>query len=153
FPPLRQALTPDDHVVIVLDEQLPQLAPLLTSLLEYLRLAGVQPDAMTLLCPSPLLSQPWLDELPHLFANIRIEIHDPGNRDRLSYLATTQKGRRIYLNRSVVDADQAIVLSRRGYDPLTGYSGAEAALFPALSDEATLKQVHKQLSLKPPGTT
>src|SRR5437773_2478695 len=29
FPPLRRALTPDDHVTIVLDEQLPQLAVLL----------------------------------------------------------------------------------------------------------------------------
>src|SRR5437868_14628741 len=36
FPSLRRALTPDDHVTIVVDESLPQLVRLLTPLLEYL---------------------------------------------------------------------------------------------------------------------
>ena len=41
-------------------------------------------------------------------------------------------GRRLYLNRTLVDADFVVVLSGRDYDPLTGYAGAEAAIFPAL---------------------
>ena len=42
----------------------------------------------------------------------RFQVHDPADRKKLSYLATTRQGRRIYLNRSAVDADQLIVLSR-----------------------------------------
>jgi len=38
-------------------------------------------------------------------------VHDPAHRQRLSYLATTRRGRRIYLNRTAVDADQIVVLS------------------------------------------
>jgi nickel-dependent lactate racemase len=78
-------------------------------------------------------------------------MHDPANRKRLSYLATTRAGRRIYLNRTVVDADQLVVMTRRRYDPLLGYSGAEGALYPALSDEATRQDVWEHLSTAAPG--
>jgi nickel-dependent lactate racemase len=70
-----------------------------------------------------------------------LEVHDPTERRRLAYLATTRQGRRLYLNRSLVDADQVVVLSGRGYHPWFGYTGAEMSLFPALSDEATLKEL------------
>jgi len=33
FPALRQALTPDDHIVIVVEQHLPHLAQLLTAIL------------------------------------------------------------------------------------------------------------------------
>jgi nickel-dependent lactate racemase len=82
---------------------------------------------------------------------VRIEVHDPTDRRQLSYLATTRKGRRLYLNRRVVDADQLVLLTRRGYDPLLGYSGAEGALYPALSDEATRKELAGLLSMEAPG--
>src|SRR6516225_5238947 len=53
FPPLRRALTPDDHVTIVVDEELPHLAGLLTPILDHVTAAGVTPEAITLLCPPP----------------------------------------------------------------------------------------------------
>src|SRR5262249_51805880 len=62
-----------------------------------------------------------------------------------------RKGRRIYLNRSIVDADQLVLLTRRTFDPLLGYSGAEGALYPALSDEATRKEMAGLLSMAVPG--
>src|SRR5262245_16181710 len=49
FPPLRQALTPDDHVTIFIDENLPHLRDLLVPLLEHVRSAGVAASAVTLL--------------------------------------------------------------------------------------------------------
>src|SRR5262245_56849068 len=41
FPPLRRALTPEDHVAVVVDEELPALAELLTPVLEHLAAAQV----------------------------------------------------------------------------------------------------------------
>jgi nickel-dependent lactate racemase len=152
FPALRRALTPDDHVVVVLDEHLPRLAELLTPVLEHVRQAGVAPEAVTVLSPPPASTQGWLDDLPDAFQDVHVEVHDPGNRRQLSYLATTRQGRRLYLNRTAVDADQLIVLSGRGYDPLLGYSGAEGTLYPALSDEATRQELYDQLSLAVPGS-
>jgi nickel-dependent lactate racemase len=136
FPPLRQALTPDDHVVVVVDERLAALGRLLPPLLESLEAAGVGPAAVTLLCPPSTAGQPWLEELPDAFEDVRLEVHDPAERKKLAYLATTRGGRRLYLNRTLVDADQVVVLSARRYTA-TGSAGAEAALFPALSDAAT----------------
>src|SRR6266542_3462111 len=63
FPPLRRALTPDDQVVVLIDERLPQLAALLVPVLEYLVTAGVALGAITLLCP-PASGPAWLDDLP-----------------------------------------------------------------------------------------
>jgi nickel-dependent lactate racemase len=150
FPPLRRALTPDDHVVIVVDDQLTRLPAFLTPLLEHIGKASVAPEAITLLCPATSVSQPWVDELPDEFQDVRLEVHDPDERRHLSYLATTRPGRRIYLNRTAVDADQLVVLSKRGYDPRLGYSGAEAAIFPALSDRATLQEVADKLTMAAP---
>src|SRR5262249_8444494 len=57
----------------------------------------------------------------------------------------------IYLNRTAVDADQLVVVAGRRYDPVLGYSGAEGAIYPGLSDEATQQQVGGHLSLVAPG--
>ena len=132
FPALRRALTPDDQVVVVVDEHVPLLAQLLTPVLQHLTEARVALGAITLVCPPTQLSQEWVQQLPQEFCGVRVEVHDPTDRRRLSYLATTRKGRRIYLNRRVVDADQLVLLARRGFDPLLGYSGSEGALYPAL---------------------
>lgn len=153
FPALRRAVTPDDHVAIVVDEHLPHLATLLTPILEHLTSAHVSPTAVTLVCPPSSTSQPWVEELPDEFADVHVEVHDPSDRRRLSYLATTRQGRRLYLNRTAVDADQLILLNGRGYDPLLGYGGAEGALYPALSDEETRKEMCGRLSLAVPGKT
>jgi nickel-dependent lactate racemase len=114
---------------------------LLIVLLEHLRGANIQPDAITLLCMPPSSGQSWLDDLPDEFQDVHIEVHQPDDRRKLAYLATTKENRRIYLNRTAVDADQFVVLTRRGYDPGTGYAGGELALFPGLCDEATLADI------------
>jgi nickel-dependent lactate racemase len=143
-------LTPDDHVTIVVDEGLPHLADLLTPVLEHVTGAGISPDAITLLCAPPVTSQDWIEDLPEEFQDVRIEVHDPNERRKLAYLATTGRGRRVYFNRTAVDADQLVVVSRRGYDPALGYSGSEGTLYPALSDEATRQELAGQLSMAAP---
>jgi nickel-dependent lactate racemase len=151
FPPLRRALTPDDHVTVVLDEQVPQLSNLLVPLLEHVVGAGVSPEALTLVCPPSASRQAWLEDLPEAFEEVRLEVHDPTDRRRLAYLATTAGGKRIYLNRTVVDADQVVVLTGRRYDSVLGYAGAEADLYPALGDEATRKEVQGPVNFAVPG--
>jgi nickel-dependent lactate racemase len=152
FPPLRRALTPDDHVVVFVDEHVPQLPRLLVPILEHIRSAGVAAEAITLLCLPPSTGQPWLDDLPDEFEDVRIELHQPNDRRKISYLAATKKGKRIYLNRSAVDADQLVLLTRRSYDPILGYAGAEAALYPGLSDEATHQEYANQFHIEAPGS-
>jgi nickel-dependent lactate racemase len=151
FPALRRALTPDDRLVVVVDERLPHLPELLSAIFEHVLQAGVLPRAITFLCPPSLCARTWREQLSPALREMQVEDHDPSNRQKLSYLATTRRGRRIYLNRTAVDADQLIVLSRRGYDPLLGYSGSEGSLFPALSDEATRRKMAAELTTAAPG--
>jgi len=151
YPPLRLALTPDDRVAIVIDEGTPQLVRLLVPLLEHIREAHVQPDAITLICTPPTTGQPWLDELPDDFQDVSIEVHQPGDRKKLAYLAATKDGKPIYLNRTAIDADQLVLLTRRRYDACFGYAGAETALYPTLSDDATRQEFAAKFSQRPPG--
>jgi nickel-dependent lactate racemase len=146
YPSLRRSLTPDDRVTVVVDETLPRLVQLLRPVLDHLISAGVKAEAITLLCPPSTSRQAWVEDLPEALEEVRLEVHDPVDRKHLSYLAATKQGRRIYLNRTAVDADQVVVLAARRYDPLLGVSGAEGALFPDLIDEATHKELLDHLS-------
>jgi nickel-dependent lactate racemase len=151
FPPLRHALTPDDHVTVVVDEHLPRLPEMVTAVLEHIVGAGVDLAAVTLLCPPPASKQPWIDDLPEALEDVHLEVHDPADRSRLAYLASTHDGRRVYLNRAAVDADQLVVLTGPRYDPLLGYGGAEGALYPAMSDAATRQSWDGDLTAAAPG--
>jgi hypothetical protein len=109
FPPLRQAITPDDHITIVVGDDLHGIDPLLQALRETLQAAGVAADAITVL---------------------RSNSYNPEERSELAYLATTKDGERVYLARPIVEADQVVLVSARRY----GNIGAEAALYPGFSD-------------------
>jgi nickel-dependent lactate racemase len=150
FPPLSAAVTEDDHVAVVVDERLPNLAGLLTPVLEELAGAGIDPANITLLCEPSASAQPWLLDLPDAFEEVRLEIHDPKDRKKLSYLATTRQGRRLYINRTAVDADQFVALSGLRYDPRLGRGSAVGALFPGLSDEATRAELNARPNLDGP---
>jgi hypothetical protein len=115
FPPLRQAITPEDHIAIVLGDDLQGIDPLLQALRETLQTAGVAPEAITVL---------------------HNHSYNPEDRSELAYLATTKAGQRVYLARPIVEADQVVVVSARRY----GQVGAEATLFPGYSDGPTRGQ-------------
>jgi nickel-dependent lactate racemase len=134
YPPLRRALTPDDHLAIVIDARHPALGGLLAALLDELLAAGVAPEGLSLIGAEAGVSDDWIDALPDRFEEAHVEEHDPKDRQRLAYLATTRAGHRLYLNRTLVEADQAIVLSTRRYSE-GGFAGAEASLYPSLGDE------------------
>src|SRR5262245_49418933 len=82
FEALRRALTPDDHVAVVLDPTLPAVPAILGEVLTHLRSAGVQPEAVTILTP-PGSSQSWVEELPAEVAGVKHEVHDPADKTKL----------------------------------------------------------------------
>jgi nickel-dependent lactate racemase len=149
FEALRRALTPDDRVTIVVDPYLPHLSEMLAEVLRHLGSAGVGPATVTVVSP-PGAPQGWIDELPDEFADVTAETHDPADPKKLAYLATTRGGRRLYLNRSLVEADFVILLTGRRFDPYAGYAGAESALFPALSNEETRAALAGEFSTSAP---
>lgn len=149
FEPLRRALTPDDHITVVLDPDLPHAADLLAGVLDHLGTAGIGPAAVTVLT-TPGSRQDWIDELADEYADVRAETHDPADKAKLAYLASTRAGRRVYLNRTLVEGDFIVLLTGRRYDPVSGYAGAESAVFPALAEEEVQAGLKGQLSSEPP---
>jgi nickel-dependent lactate racemase len=150
FPPLRRALTPEDRVVIAIEPNVPAVDVLLRATLEHLAQAHIDPAAVTLLCLAADQDQSWIDALPDEFQEVRIEAHHPDDRKLLAYLATTKAGRRIYLNRSLVDADQSVILTHRRYDALLGHAGGAGVIFPGLCETETADAVRTQVSLAAP---
>ena len=145
FEAFRRALTPDDRIALVVDESLPRLADLVAGVLEYLAGAGIPPSAVTAISPAGS-AQHWINDLPDSMTDLQTEIHRPGDRNRLSYLAATKEGHRIYLNRTLVDADQAVILTGRGYDPLLGLLRGVGSIYPGLADAESVRKLVPKLS-------
>lgn len=135
-PALSTGVVPDDVIVIVLDADLPEVARVLTPILHYLRDLGLEPSKMKVLGSSRRLrwSDQLAEELPDEFNDVHLIEHNPEDEKQHAYLASTQDGRRIYLNREVVDADSLIVVGRTGFDPVVGTRGTASHLYPALGN-------------------
>jgi hypothetical protein len=145
YPSLKKSLTPDDRVVIAVDDRLPQLPTILGVVVEHLVKAGVTAESITLLCPHNA-RQGWVDDLPDEIQDVRIEIHDAANRQRLCYLANSAHGQRIYLNRTLIEADQIVVVSGCRTDLLTSYFDGAHLLFPLLGEVDTMRRTAEQYS-------
>jgi hypothetical protein len=136
FPPPRQMVVPGDHVTIALDSELEAPGPILRALIDELGHGGVARDEITIVCTPKAGSPPDSGEIPD---GCVLEVHDPADSNQLAYLATTQDGRRVYLNRRVVDADVVIPVGLFGRD-LAGSGGIRGpwnVLFPGLSNLET----------------
>jgi len=132
YPPLRQNVVPGDRVAIALDPDLAGPRAILDVVTDVLEAAGVEPDAITIVEAVRHNDPPVSGERGEVF-----EVHDPSDRDRLAYLATTAKGSRVYLNRTLTDADVVIPVGLLRRDPLVGSHGPWSVLFPGLSDAET----------------
>ena len=146
FPPFRQMVVPGDRVAIALDASLGDVGPVLRVLDELLRRSGVEAGDVTVVA-TPGGRGSLGEELP---PGVAYEVHDPRDSRRLAYLATTEEGRRIYLNRNLTDADVVVPVGRLGYDPILGYRGPWSVVFPELSDEQTAAAYRHRLTVDPP---
>jgi len=141
FPPLSQTAVPGDRVVLALDTQVPQADSIVAAVVEQLTQAGVEPQDISLLrSPLDLAGDP-MAKIPQAQRDkIVVEIHDPADRKKLSYLAATKGEHRVYLNRSLTDADVVLPIGSLRYDPVFGYHGVTTGLYPLFSDNETLSR-------------
>ena len=146
FPALRRALTPDDHIAIVVRQESNQLAVVVEAVIRHVLSAGVKVEQITVLvAPQSLDSKhDWMNQLPGDCQGFQLEEHHE-EQSKLAYLASTKGGRRIYLNRVLVDADQIIVIGNARFDPVFGIASGLAELFPAFSDTATRLELTRHL--------
>lgn len=145
FPPLRQAVVPGDRAVIAIGPGIPHGRMILEAIAGTLHKAGVDAGDVTVLVRDSA-------DLPEgdVPAGASLVVHDPEDRAQLAYLSTTSKGRRIYLNRLLAEADVVVPVGRIGYDPVLGYQGPWSVIFPGLSNLETWHAFRAEVSDEPP---
>ncbi len=153
FPPLTSMCVPGDQLILVLDRNLPHAAAIVAEVVPLACEAGVDPARLTLLQPAHWHSRTLADPRSELSASLRQtvqwKIHDPTEKDGTGYLATSVGGERIYLSRTVLDADLVVPLFAAGFDSVVGYRNPGCLLYPGLSSvEAFTKSLgegHREL--------
>lgn len=147
FPPLKQTVIPGDHVAIVLECPLQLALPVLDVICERLCDAGVVREDIEIVqarrnrSPNDRVS-------PNELNGVRVRVHDPADRNDLSFLAQSRQRERIYLNRVVVDADAVLLVGLVEYDPILGFRGTTSGLYPGLADEAGQRRFRSQFAAR-----
>lgn len=146
YPPLAQTTTPGDRVVVVLGSDLPQVAQITAAIIQALMTSGVDADGITILRseddatgkenPLELVSGPAAER-------IRILSHEPANRRNLAYLAASEGGEPILLNRQLTDADVALPVGCMQREHSAGYFGIHTTIYPEYSDHYTQARFRK----------
>jgi len=127
FPPLSLAVVPGDKVAVAMDLRADDALAASVELARVFTEVGVEDFTVVSASGAP-------EGLPD---GVTWERHDPDDKTRLSYLATTEGGRRVYLNRAITDADFVLPIGTLGHDRTLGYRGPWSAVYPTLSDRET----------------
>ncbi len=135
FPPLQQSVLPEDKVAIAVDGGIPQPELVIAGVVQALRQARVQPERITIVL-AETASDLASDELAlpvHDRDRVRIERHHSQLPGGLAYLAASDAGDPIYVNRAILDADFVIPVGCGRLQTTSNRVG----VFPQFSDAAT----------------
>ena len=139
FPPLEQAVIPEDRVTIALDAGTPHAADIVAEVWSVLEARGIQAANVTILqtpaLPGSGSDDPRCELPPEHGMRVKHVVHDPRDANRCGYLASTAGGDRIYLARELLEADVVLSVGRIAFDPVLGYRGTNSVFYPALSDQ------------------
>jgi hypothetical protein len=148
YPPLAKTTTPGDRVVVALGSELPQVAQITAAIVQALMASGIDPDGITILRNEVDViegSEYPLELVPASAAGrIRLLTHDPANRRSLAYLAATEGGEPILLNRLLTDADVVLPVGCMQRERSAGYFGIHTTIYPDYSDLPTQARFRKR---------
>jgi nickel-dependent lactate racemase len=153
FPPLSQAAVPGDKVAIAVDPDVPRAGQVVTAIVAELGSSGVSAEDISVLIVGR--SKPDEGELiEDLDAGVRgrvqLIVHDPSDREKLSYLAATDEAKPIYLNRLICDADLVLTVGCQRVPESLGYHGVSSTLFPTFSDAKTVQRYRSPAIVESP---
>ena len=144
YPPLAQAAVAGDKVVLALGETVPGAAAIVKAVVDCLLQAGIAPEDISLLQtrqePASSGDDPLSLVPSDVRARLRLLVHDPEDRNRLSYLAASGEGKPVYINRSLSEADLVIPIGVVRAEAAVGYYGVYGSIFPCFSDAKTIQR-------------
>jgi hypothetical protein len=158
LPPIAQCVIPGDRVALAMEPDAPLAVPILTAVVEELQSLAEPGVELTLLLPEDPASEGWSSLLAAIPSGVReklgIVIHNPDDRDGLSYLASTAGGERLYLNHRIVNADLIVSIGPLCFDSRLGVRGGASSFYPQLADRAAAelfrRDAHPELAADSP---
>jgi len=148
YPPLADAVLPDDRVAVAVDEHLPQAAALVCTVVTTLVSAGISADDITVVqSPSAyaVAENPLSQLNGSLQGHVKRLIHDPRDREQLALLASMPDGRPLYLNRALCDADVVVPLGVLRSAESFYYRGIFGGVYPSLADLEAMESFRRPL--------
>jgi nickel-dependent lactate racemase len=152
YPPLARCITPSDRVVLALDEGVPQVMAIVNTTISHLLRVGMDLDGITILQTEADVQaginearQSWPAEWQQ---RIHVVTHDPNDRGQMAYLATTDEGETIFLNRVLTDADVVLPIGCLRRESVE-YHGIHGSLFPTFSTQQEILRYRSPDSLQP----
>ena len=123
---------------------LPQVAKVTAAVVHALVDVGIAPDGISVL-QSQAGRQPGNGDPcrllgPPLRERIALLTHDPNDRRQLAYLAASEAGEAILINRALHEADLVLPVGCLRGDESAGYFGIHGAIFPTFSDAKTIQR-------------
>lgn len=138
-PALLDSVVAGDRVVLALDPCLPCLDRLVAGIVSALLDAGNSPQNLTILWSGSTAEQaPPVGMLAEeIRSQVRVVRHDPDDAQTHAYLAATEEGEPIYLNRELCDADLVLPVGLLRPVETLGNLGLAGVVFPNFSNRAT----------------
>lgn len=156
FPSLARSTTPGDRVCIAVDRGVPRSGELAAVVVRCLLQAGVAADGITVLRTSDDFEAHFGDPEPWLSRDVADRItlaeHHPERRQELGYLAATEKGHPILLNRAIHDADVVLPIGCIRGGTGARDRGVHSPIFPTFSDRQTLMRYRSPSALNARGS-
>ena len=143
FPAISQTVIPGDTVALAVDSPLVFHSRVLASVVSCLCELQIEPQDISIVLPewfckeNKVKLETWIksSQLPEeLLEQVHWIIHNPNNRDELTYIAANEQGEQILLNRTLSEADVVIPISHIKPIGTGRYSLIESALVPTFSD-------------------
>jgi len=151
YPALALCITSSDRVVLALGHGVPKAAQLVATVVRTLVEAGVAPEGITVLQTKADASVDACDPRRLVAASMREKIgrsiHDPSDRRQLAYLAASEAGEEILINRALHEADIVFPIGCLRAPETAGYFGIHGDVFPAFSDAKTQQRFRAPASL------
>lgn len=147
FPPLASAVVPGDRVVLALEPGVPQAEAVVAGVVETLARAGIEQGDITVLSSAesgldPIYESETYDATGSTNVAtqsnvVRHLLHDPADRNQLSYLTNLGEGKPVYLNRALCEADVVVPIGCLRAETSISYQGVWDGVFPTFADSAT----------------
>ncbi len=148
YPPLAKCVTPGDEIVLAVDHGVPHAGELVAAVIGVLLEAGVGADGISVLSATEDSRTDPRDFLPEAVRDrIKLMTHDRTDSQQRAYLAATESGEPVVVNRALHDADLILPIGCLHDSASAGYFGIHTSLFPGFSDEDTQSRFRSAATL------